>query len=161
MGTSNGRHQLPATPAADSQHGLSRRQVLASAGVVAVAAGVGVGPGLFTSAEAAEGSRTAAQPALLASTFRPLVGHVFRFSARSAERVMLRLEAVEGAGAKRATEKSFSLRFSGAGARKQGGEVGQLRGPGLAPLTLLVVPSGRRTAKGQDWVATIVGDVND
>jgi hypothetical protein len=159
MGTSNGRHQLAPTHPATSQHGLSRRQVLASAGVVAVAAGVGVGPGLFTSAEAAESSR-AATAELLASTFHPLVGHVFRFSSHSAQRVMLRLEAVEGAGAREATQKSFSLRFSGAAARKQGGEVGQLRGPGLAPLTLLVVPSGRRTAKGQDWVATIVGDHN-
>jgi hypothetical protein len=132
--------------------------VIASAGVLAAAAGAGIGPGLFTGTAQAATKASAAGQALLASTFTGKVGHVFSFTGSAGETVMLRLEAVEAAGRHQdRTEHTFALRFSGPGARRQGGAVGRLSGSGIAPTTLLVVPSGRVHRQRQDWVATVVG----
>ena len=129
---------------------ISRRQLLASTGVLTAAAGVGIAAGTLPSA--------VAQPAapLHASTFSGLVGHAFRFAVLGAQPVSLTLESVDGIGGRKPTELAFALRFSGPRATKQGGEVGALTAPGLA-FTLLVVPSGRPSKRGQDWVATIAG----
>ena len=129
---------------------ISRRQLLASTGVLTAAAGVGIGAGALQSAVAQP------SPALHASTFSGLVGHTFQFAVRGAQPVPLTLESVDGIGRRKPTELGFALRFSGPRAGKQGGEVGALTAPGLA-FTLLVVPSGRPSKRGQDWVATIAG----
>ncbi len=129
---------------------ISRRQLLASTGVLTAAAGAGVGFGTWAIANAAT------TPALHASTFTALIGHAFRFAPPGTAPVWLTLESVEGVGRSKATELSFSLRFAGPRAARQGGEVGTLTAPGLSFL-FLVVPSGRPTARGQDWVVTVAG----
>ena len=129
---------------------LSRRRILVSSGLVAAASVSGLVPGLVRVAGA-----EAADP-LTARTFRPLSGRSFRFTGRSGAAVTLRLDAVEGVGRAAAAEHSFSLRFSGPVAPRQGGEVGTLQGPGLAPMRLLVVPSGRAHPRGQDWIVTVL-----
>jgi hypothetical protein len=131
--------------------GLTRRRVLVGSGVLAAAAVSTALPGLVRPAAAQE------RRGLRAATFRSAVGGAFVFAARRSGRVRLRLEAVEGVGTAAATESTFVLRFAGPAARHQGGEVGTLRAPGLPASRLLVVPSGRAHAAGQDWVATVVG----
>jgi hypothetical protein len=137
---------------------LSRRQVLASAGVLGAAAGLGVGPALTSAASAAPAAPSAgaagASAALRASAFKALVGKNFRFAGAGTAPVTLRLQAVDGLGSKAARERAFALRFTGPVARRQGGEVGLLEGDGVAA-HLLVVPSGRAMPHGQDWVATV------
>lgn len=93
---------------------------------------------------------------LVASRFLPLVGSDFTFDAEQG-RIVLRLAEVQGVGRNDRTETAFTLRFDGPAARVQGGQVGQLSGPDLRGIPLLVVPSGRAAAGQQEWVATVIG----
>jgi hypothetical protein len=125
---------------------VSRRNLLALAGAVGAALALPVG---------VQRLAEAGQPDLVASRFTPLVGRSFTFDLADGA-VPLVLVAVEGLGAAPPTEHAFTLRFTGPVARRQGGEVGMLRGPGVSA-HLLVVPSSLPSAPEQVWVATIDG----
>ncbi len=126
---------------------MSRRGFLGLAGLVAASVAIPV-------------ALTERQPplaeVLVASRFLALVGSDFTFEAGDG-RITLRLAEVEGVGRVDRTETAFTLRFDGPAARVQGGQVGQLSGPDLRGIPLLVVPSGRAVAGRQEWVATVVG----
>jgi hypothetical protein len=141
-------HPLPAGDEPEDGHdpGVTRRSLLLLAGTVgaALALPVGIqrlgqGPG----------------PELAASRFTPLIGRAFTLDLPDAA-VPLVLVAVEGLADEPVAEHAFALRFTGPPARRQGGEVGTLRGPGVRT-TLLVVPSSLPRATDQVWVATVHG----
>jgi hypothetical protein len=137
---------VPDAPEGGPDAGLSRRSFLALAGAVGAALALPVG---------IQRLARATEPDLVAARFTPLVGQSFSFEL-PAEAVPLVLVAVEGLGSAPVTEHAFALRFTGPVARRQGGEVGMLRGPGVS-VGLLVVPSSLPGGAGQTWVATIQG----
>lgn len=93
---------------------------------------------------------------LVASRFLPHIGSEYTFDADDG-RIVLTLVDVEGVGRVDRTDRAFTLRFDGPPALSQGGQVGQLAGPDLRGIPLLVVPSGRSMDGHQEWSATIVG----
>lgn len=128
--------------AADS--GVSRRNFLALAGAVGAALALPVG---------VQRLAQATEPELAASRFTPLVGRSFTLDLPDGS-VPLVLVAVEGLGAEPMAEHAFTLRLTGPAPRRQGGEVGTLRGSGVSA-QLLVVPGSLPSAPEQAWVATI------
>lgn len=137
---------------------LSRRHLLMSSGTLVAVAASGVlpalTPSLLTSADA---SPLIGGP-LTADAFLRWIGRRFSFSDGGSAPVSLRLHAVVGVSGDTGSppaDHAFSLIFRGPVPARQGGRVGMLAGPELAPTRLLVVPSGRPRRSGQDWVVTV------
>lgn len=134
-------------PSGAAPAALSRRSFLGLAALVGTSAAIPVAVGRAVD--------RSPQP-LVASQFLAHVGSEFSFDPGEGP-VPLRLVDVAGVGRQARAEHAFTLVFDGPAAREQGGHVGELAGPGLEPLALLVVPSGLAAAGRQEWSATIVG----
>lgn len=139
--------QAGPAPAGAAAAALSRRSFLGLAALVGASAAIPVAVG--------RAAGRSPQP-LVASQFLANLGSQYTFDTGEGS-VSLRLVDVEGVGGSARTEHAFTLTFDGPAARVQGGGVGEVTGPGLEPVALLVVPSGLAAAGRQEWSATIVG----